>query len=669
MIRTLFNLTYTYKLTNTGNGTYTGTYYIDSTVTGAGHTGTINGFSPGVTASLITKNVTVTTDMTNSGILKNTAGGRFTPVYCTSQLGACSQINSNPTETSVQSEQVRNEIRLTSSSFKLSKDVNGDGIAQPGDTVTWSMSRKNTGNVDMPANRLSKLLVSINGVNLNEDSTYSTLATPISSTVNYSARSYTVTSDMITEDGFLKQETKWWWVPLYCSPQKNPCDAVYALDEPVMVMAAAQVKNSISVTPSLEIVTNASSTFNTFNVGDIVRYKYVVTNTGGSSVRVNGFTSSIPEGNVTTSTVVNPGTPVTIYSPNFTLTEDHRASGMLTNSIVGTGTPSSCYPAFSPCPDVSSSSATVATQILPATYLQQYQFTAANDTSTFNDFGGAYNSTNNSYYMFSGLINSSSHSSTYRYDPATNTRQYVTGGNLPGGVRRYNTAVYVPSQNSAFIFGGSNNGDSYGAMNSIYKMTFTGDTTATVVSYGLLPVPAINIGSAYNPVDGMVYLFGGQNGSTNLSTIYKYNPVTGATTTVGPMGGGLLGQVQAVYDLESKKIFVFGYNNIMTVFDPVTGTMSAAATSPTNHYNPSIEYDPINKKILIMGGAVGMNTVKTIEVFDPATNKFTDTTGTMFTNRGNFRSFYSPVKNMIYALGGWTGGSGTTNTIEAISLQ
>lgn len=110
-------------------------------------------------------------------------------------------------------------------------------------------------------------------------------------------------------------------------------------------------------------------------------------------------------------------------------------------------------------------------------------------------------------------------------------------------------------------------------------------------------------------------------------------------------------------------------DNLMTVFDPVTGTMSAVATSPTNHYNPSIEYDPINKKILIMGGAVGMNTVKTIEVFDPATNKFTNTTGTMFTNRGNFRSFYSPVKNMIYAIGGWTGGSGTTNTIEAISLQ
>lgn len=612
---------------------------------------------------------TVTPDMIDTdGMIRQKISYWYQPSFCAPQTLPCPKVVSNFLESDIKAEQVRNEVRLTSSSFKLSKDINGDGIAQPGDTVTWSMSRKNTGNVDMPANRLSKLLVSINGVNLNEDSTYSTLATPIGSTVNYSARSYTVTSDMITEDGFLKQETKWWWVPLYCSPQKNPCDAVYALDEPVMVMPAAQVKNSINVTPSLEIVTNASSTFNTFNVGDVVRYKYVVTNTGGSAVRVKGFTSSLPEGNATTSTVVNPGTPVTIYSPNFTLTEDHRASGMLINSVVGTGTPSSCYPVVSPCPDVNSDLATIATQIFPATYMQQYQFTAANDTSAFSDFGGAYNSTNNSYYMFSGSINWSSHLNTYRYDPVTNTRQYVSGGNFPG-VRRYNTAVYVPSQNAAFVFGGSTNPDSYGATNSIYKVTFTGDTSATVVSYGLLPVPAINMRSVYNPADGMIYLFGGQNGDTNLSTIYKYNPVTGATSTVGPMGGGLIGQFQAVYDPESGKIFVFGSNNIMSVFDPTTGSMAFVANSPTSRYNPSMDYDPINKKIVLMGGAVGPNAVKTIEIFDPAARKFTDTVGSMFTNRGNYGYFYYPITKMMYALGGWAGGSEMTNTIEAVSLQ
>lgn len=136
--------------------------------------------------------------------------------------------------------------------------------------------------------------------------------------------------------------------------------------------------------------------------------------------------------------------------------------------------------------------------------------------------------------------------------------------------------------------------------------------------------------------NGKVLVCGGF-GPPYLDTAELYDPATGQFTPTGKMGRVRL-EHAAVLLPTGKALIVGGRDNnaiaMAELYDPATGTFSDAAPLAVGRYGNTATLLP-NGKVLVTGGQAGSDFTFSAELYDPGTNMFTATAGTMLAARAN----------------------------------
>ncbi len=133
------------------------------------------------------------------------------------------------------------------------------------------------------------------------------------------------------------------------------------------------------------------------------------------------------------------------------------------------------------------------------------------------------------------------------------------------------------------------------------------------------PMPAAVAASGVAVINNIIYVVGGSGSTSNLNTIYAYDPSTDSWLTKAPMSF-IRGEL-SVAAVNGKIYAIGGYNNtnavnIVEEYDPISNTWTNKAPMPTSRSN--ISCGVINNKIYVVGGWPGGLT--TLEEYTPATN-------------------------------------------------
>jgi len=208
---------------------------------------------------------------------------------------------------------------------------------------------------------------------------------------------------------------------------------------------------------------------------------------------------------------------------------------------------------------------------------------------------------------FSGGSDGVSRDTVERYDPATN--QWTTLASL--NTARTGTMGAILND-QFFAIGGS-------SLSSIEIF----NPIANSWSYGTsLPI-SLRHGRALSH-NGKILVFGGYNGSTEVSDVREYDPGTEIWTSKASMTTARHGHQVAVYD---KKIWIMGgrfaasnYLKTVEVYDPVTDSWSAGPNLTIPRFWPVAWVG--NGQLFIGGGRNTSTYQSTIESYDPVSNSW-----------------------------------------------
>ncbi|MGB3401558.1 MAG: kelch repeat-containing protein [Microcoleaceae cyanobacterium] len=222
-----------------------------------------------------------------------------------------------------------------------------------------------------------------------------------------------------------------------------------------------------------------------------------------------------------------------------------------------------------------------------------------------------------------------------------------------------------------------------GPNGSIFVGEFNGNRITILEPIGtwredLPPVPADILDPGSAVVDGKLYLVGGKNANTHVSTVSVYDPgdpfdETDDVWSTAPNLPGAAVENPAVVSFNGD-LYVFGGSTApfsgavdnAAVFDPDTASWSTLTDMPTPRGGATAQV--LNGEIYVIGG-LGANgaSVDTVEIFDPVTGQWSSGTD-LQTRRDNPGS--AVVDDMLYVFGGRTRNSDgfvendTLNTIE-----
>jgi LPXTG-site transpeptidase (sortase) family protein len=306
-------ITYSFKVTNTGNVTLTNVTVTDSMVTVTGSP--IASLAPGASnAVTLTANHTVTQAEIDSGSLYNSASVSGTP-----PAGLDVTSTSNNTQTLVPV-----GAMTLAKTATLHNDVAGLAtVTDPGDTITYAFTVTNTGNVTLSNITLADLKVSMTG-----GAKIDSLAPGASDSTTFTA-THTLTQAEIDARTYANTAT---------ASGKTPAAADVSANGSASVSGLA--------TPSIDLVKTATLNDENANLrvdaGETIHYAFTVTNTG--NVALSNVTVTDSNG-----TTVLHGSPIallaigasdaTTYTADHTITQAEINAGYYTNSATATGTP------------------------------------------------------------------------------------------------------------------------------------------------------------------------------------------------------------------------------------------------------------------------------------------------------------------------------------------
>jgi N-acetylneuraminic acid mutarotase/glucose/arabinose dehydrogenase len=187
------------------------------------------------------------------------------------------------------------------------------------------------------------------------------------------------------------------------------------------------------------------------------------------------------------------------------------------------------------------------------------------------------------------------------------------------------------------------------------------------------PLPASVLDAGGATVGGKLYLVGGKNGATHLSSMHIYDPVSDSWTSGPAMPGPAVENPATV--AYNGKIYVFGGSTApfsgavsdVRVFDPVSGNWTTSASMPTARGGATAQV--IGTKIYVAGGmGADGSSVASLEIFDPASGTWTSG-ASLDTRRDNPGSAVSGGK--LYVFGGRirnADGSVVENTLSSVEM-
>jgi uncharacterized repeat protein (TIGR01451 family) len=301
-------INYTFEVTNVGNVTLTNVTITDPGVTLTG--GPIATLAPGDSdTTTFTATRTLTQANVNAGSYANTATVTGTPPSgpnVTAQDTATVPLAGDPSLTLVKQGTV---------------NPGPDGVANPGDTITYAFTVTNTGNVTLTNVTITDPGVVISGGPI------ATLAPGVSNTTTFTA-TRTLTQANINAGVYNNTAT------VTGTPPSGP-----------NVTAQDTESTPISGAPSLTLV--KTGTLNPgpdgiANAGDTITYTFAVTNTG--NVTLTNVTLSDPRVVISGGPIASlaPGvTNSTTFTATRTLTQANVNAGVFNNTATVTGTPPS----------------------------------------------------------------------------------------------------------------------------------------------------------------------------------------------------------------------------------------------------------------------------------------------------------------------------------------
>ncbi|MGQ0537071.1 MAG: Kelch repeat-containing protein, partial [Methanobacteriota archaeon] len=198
-----------------------------------------------------------------------------------------------------------------------------------------------------------------------------------------------------------------------------------------------------------------------------------------------------------------------------------------------------------------------------------------------------------------------------RYDPAAN-QVSLMAATLPSA--RYGTAA-VWTGTHAYVFGGFASFSPGTTIPSNEIVRFD-PVAGTAVRVGLLPAALAGASAIWDPRDlpltgcpgGCAYVFGGDNGNF-LAHIFRYNPLTGAATSVGPLPSPRA-YTSAVFD--GQYAYVFGGTGYVPL--PGGGWQSPNIVQ----LDQIVRYDPHTNETIILPSHLPQGLGWTSAVWDGA---------------------------------------------------
>lgn len=195
----------------------------------------------------------------------------------------------------------------------------------------------------------------------------------------------------------------------------------------------------------------------------------------------------------------------------------------------------------------------------------------------------------------------------------------------------------------------------------------------------LADMPTARGGVTAQAVNGLIYVMGGMSDQgASLSVVEVYNPATNSWQTATPLTYVRDNPGSAVLD---GKIYVFGGRNreangntiqgamkTVEMFDPATNIWTEMTPMPTGRRAMSVGV--IDGKAQVAGGELNENTPTGVfeqnEEYDPATNTWRPLTNVPTPKHG---AASATVNNTLYIMGGGTtSGSSFTSSMEAMKF-
>ncbi|UPL10575.1 DUF7507 domain-containing protein [Microbacterium sufflavum] len=326
-------IAYTFTVTNTGNVTVTDVAVDDPKVGAV--TCDVTTLAPGAVASCASAPYTVTAADEAAGEVANTATASGTAP------------NGDPVPSDPDSTTTPSEASAPSSTIEKTAgapvDVNGNGVTDVGDTIGYSFTVTNTGNVPLAD-------VTVNDPKVGAVTCDVTTLAP-GAVANCTAAPYVITQADV-DNGSVDNSATATGTP----PGEDPVPS-----EPDTTTTPTDQ------TPALELDKVAGTPVDVngdglTNAGDTIDYTFTVTNTG--NVTLTDVAVADPKvGTVTCDvTTLAPGAIATCTAPAYTVTTDDEAAGEVAN----TATASATDPAGDPAPTDDDSTTTPAVPAAPS---------------------------------------------------------------------------------------------------------------------------------------------------------------------------------------------------------------------------------------------------------------------------------------------------------------
>ena len=309
-------ITYTYVFTNTGNTTMTDVSVSDV----HGGTGTLGAITPATVATMapgasqtFTADYTITQDdidagtaITNMATASATTPGTFVPPTADESI----------------------TVAVAAPDATLSKTASNDANVTVGEVITYTYTVTNTGNVTLTALSISDAHAGSDPLSVISPASVASLA--VGDSVDFTA-TYVVTQDDIDA----------------AAPITNT--ATLTATPAGGTLAPVTADESIAPEPASPVMTLAKTASNDTDVqvGDVITYTYVVTNTG--NVSMNNVSISDAHSGTGTLGAVDPASVATLavgasmtFTADYTVTQDDIDAGApITNIATANATPAS----------------------------------------------------------------------------------------------------------------------------------------------------------------------------------------------------------------------------------------------------------------------------------------------------------------------------------------
>ena len=252
-------------------------------------------------------------------------------------------------------------------------------------------------------------------------------------------------------------------------------------------------------------------------------------------------------------------------------------------------------------------------------------------------------------YIFGGTTAEYVNSNTiYKFDTTTETITMLNTV-LPTGTKEMGCCSFG---NIIYLFGGNNGSTSGSTITTIYKF----DTTTETITMLSTTIPTSLSGMGVAIIGSNVYLFGGSSKGTWQTTIYKFDTTTETITTLSATLPTKLGKMGIA--TVGSNVYLFGGTGgtggtkPIYKFDTTTETITTlSATLPNGSYG--LVASTIETTIYLFGGA---SNVTTIQKFDTVTEEVIKLSAKL--PIGAVYSSIATIGTNAYIFGGRTNTSG-----------